>query len=231
MDFEWFPRFAGLIASGLFVTVQLTLIAGILGFALAVFVALGSLSRNAIISAMFTVYMTVIRGTPLLVQLYILYYGVGSILASSPWIRHSFVWPLLRDGFWYAVAALTISVGAYAGEILREGLRAVPRGELEAARALGMSQWKIVKRIWLPRAVIAQLPVLAGSSVILLKSTALASTITVIDVLGAVNLVRADTYRTYEPLLVAAAIYLVLTFAIEWAFRKFEDRIPAKKAL
>lgn len=231
MNFEWFPRFAGLIGSGLLVTVQLTLIAGLLGFALAIAVALGSLSRNAILSAISTAYMTVIRGTPLLVQLYILYYGVGSLLASTPWIRHSFVWPILRDGFSYAVIALTLSVGAYAGEILRGGLRAVPKGELEAAHALGMSQFTIIRRIWLPRAVIAQLPVLAGSSVILLKSTALASTITVIDVLGALNLVRADTYLTYEPLLVAAAMYLVLTLVIEWAFRKFEGRIPAKKAL
>lgn len=95
-------------------------------------------------------YISVFRGTPLLVQIYILYYGVGSLFAAYPPIRGSFLWPYLREGFWYVALALTLSVGAYVGEVLRGGLRAVPRGELEAARAYGMGYWLTLRRVWLP---------------------------------------------------------------------------------
>jgi len=165
------------------------------------------------------------------VQIYVLYYGVGSLFVGNPAIRSSFLWPYLRDGFWYVVLALALSVGGYVGEVIKGGLRGVPKGELEAARALGMSRWMMMRRIWLPRALQILLPSLAGESVMLLKSTALASTVAVMDVLGAANLVRAQTFRTYEPLLLIAAVYLVLALLIEQLFRRFEQRIPVRNAL
>ena len=174
-------------------------------------------------------FTTTIRGTPLLVQVYLIYYGVGDLLSHTPGIRQSFLWPYLRDGFWYAVLAFTISVAAYEGEILRGGFLAVPRGELEAARACGMSRLMILRRIWLPRAIQISLPALSGEAILLLKSTPLAATITVIDLMGAANIVRAQTFRTYEPLLVVAVVYVALAIVIALVFRFLERRVPAPR--
>ena len=162
-------------------------------------------------------------------QIYILYYGVGSVFASFPLIRHSLLWPYLREGFWYVALALTLSVGAYVGEVLRGGLRAVPRGELEAARAYGMRPAQVLRRVWMPRALQMLRPTLAGESVMLLKSTALASTVAVTDLLGAANLVRAQTLKVYEPLLVVAVVYIVLAFLIEQGFARI-GRTPQRQA-
>lgn len=215
MDFSWINGFSTELLRGLGITLKLLLLSGICGFALAVVVGLGRASRNPLIRAPMQFYISVFRGTPLLVQIYILYYGVGSLFAAYPPIRDSFLWPYLREGFWYVALALTLSVGAYVGEVLRGGLRAVPRGELEAARAYGMGYWLTLRRVWLPRALELVRPTLVGECVLLLKATALASTVAVTDLLGAANLVRAQTLKVYEPLLAVALIYIILAFAIE----------------
>ncbi|WP_265534695.1 ABC transporter permease [Pseudomonas saponiphila] len=215
MDFSWINGFSTELLRGLGITLKLLLLSGICGFALAVVVGLGRVSRNPLLRAPMQFYISVFRGTPLLVQIYILYYGVGSLFAAYPPIRGSFLWPYLREGFWYVALALTLSVGAYVGEVLRGGLRAVPRGELEAARAYGMGYWLTLRRVWLPRALELVRPTLVGECVLLLKATALASTVAVTDLLGAANLVRAQTLKVYEPLLAVALIYIVLAFVIE----------------
>jgi polar amino acid transport system permease protein len=150
------------------------------------------------------------------------------LFAEFPSVRESFLWDYLRDGFWYVVLALAISVAGYVGEVIKGGLRGVPKGELEAARALGMPWFLMVRRIWLPRALQILLPSLAGETVLLLKSTALASTVAVMDVLGAANFVRTQTLRTYEPLLITALVYLVLALLIEYVFRRMARRVPAR---
>jgi len=142
------------------------------------------------------------------------------VFASYPLLRGSWLWPYLREGFWYVTLALILSVGAYVGEVLRGGLRAVPRGELEAGRAYGMSPLLLLRRVWLPRALQILKPTLAGESIMLLKSTALASTVAVTDLLGAANLVRAQSLRIYEPLLAVAVIYICLAFLIEYGFSR-----------
>ncbi len=224
MTFFWFPKYYPLFIEGVITTLWLVLFAGLFGFALAVAIGLGRVSKNRWINGVCFGFTSVIRGTPLLIQIFIIYYGLGSVFAQTPWIRHTFLWPYLRDGFWYVVVALTLSVGGYVGEVVRGALLAVPRGEIEAARAYGFSGFRLLRRIWLPRAIQAILPTLAGETVLLLKSTALASTVAVIDLLGAANIVRAQTYRVYEPLLFVAGIYLVLTLAIERVFRIYEAR-------
>ncbi|NPW33813.1 ABC transporter permease [Pseudomonas aeruginosa] len=215
MDFSWINSFSAELLRGLGTTLKLLLLSGVCGFALAVVVGLGRVSRNPLLRVPMQSYISVFRGTPLLVQIYILYYGVGSLFAAYPPIRGSFLWPYLREGFWYVALALTLSVGAYVGEVLRGGLRAVPRGELEAARAYGMGYWLTLRRVWLPRALELVRPTLVGECVLLLKATALASTVAVTDLLGAANLVRAQTLKVYEPLLAVALIYIVLAFVIE----------------
>ena len=120
--------------------------------------------------------------------------------------------------------ALILSVGAYVGEIVRGALLSVPRGETEAARAFGFRGFALVRRIWLPRALQTMMPTLAGESVLLLKSTALASTVAVVDLLGAANIVRAQTFRVFEPLLFVAIAYFLATLAIERGFLVLERR-------
>ena len=229
MDFSWVASFSGELIRGIGITLALLGLAGVFGFLLAIIVALGRLSRNQFISGWMRAYSSVFRGTPLLVQIYILYYGVGSVFASYPLIRGSWLWPYLREGFWYVTLALVLSVGAYVGEVLRSGLRAVPRGELEAARAYGMSPLMLLRRVWLPRALQILKPTLAGETIMLLKSTALASTVAVTDLLGAANLVRAQSLRVYEPLLAVALIYIILAFLIEYGFSRI-GKTPQRTA-
>lgn len=228
LDFNWIPEYAFLFLQGLQTTILLLLFSGGLGLALAACVALARLSSKRSIALPSLVFTQAIRGTPLLVQIFLLYYGIGSFFATNLWIRESFLWPYLRDGFWYIVVALTLSVGAYVGEVIRTGLKAVPRGEIEAARALGMGYVLMMRRIWLPRALQILLPTLAGESVLLLKSTALASTVAVTDLLGAANYVRAQTLITYEPLITVAVVYLLLAWLIEHGFRLLEKKIPSR---
>ena len=209
---------------GAITTFWLMLWSGLLGFALAVAVGIGRTSPNWFINGPCYAFTSVIRGTPLLVQIFLLYYGLGSLFAQTPFIRQTFLWPYLRDGFWYVVLALTLSVGGYVGEVVRGALLSVPRGEMEAARAYGFRGFGLLRRIWLPRALQAMMPTLAGETVLLLKATALASTVAVVDLLGAANIVRAQTFRVYEPLLVVAIAYFLATLAIERVFAGLERR-------
>jgi polar amino acid transport system permease protein len=117
-------------------------------------------------------------------------------------------------------------VAGYEGEVLRGAFKSVPKGELEAARAFGMGRFTILRRIWLPRALQNVLPTLAGEFVLTLKSTPLAATITVFDVYGVGSIVRQETYRVYEPLLLVAGIYICLTACIVVFFRWLENRVP-----
>ncbi|MBC3245064.1 ABC transporter permease subunit [Pseudomonas lurida] len=221
---EWISYYAGLITKGLQTTLSLLVVSAVLGFALAVLVALARLSRRKWLARGALAYTSVLRGTPLLIQIYIFYYGLGSLFAQFPMIRASVLWPYLRDGYWYIVFALVLSVGAYVGEVIRGGLLAVPKGEMEAASAFGMTPRQALLRVRLPRAMRLLLPTLAGETVMLLKSTALASTIAVVDLLGAANVVRAQTLQIYQPLLLVAGVYLCLTFLIEAAYAIAERR-------
>lgn len=229
MDLTWLNDFSSELLRGAGLTVQLLLISAGFGFVLAIAMALGRLSNSVVLANACRFVSSVIRGTPLLVQIYILYYGVGSVFASYPLIRGSFLWPYLREGFWYVALALILCVGAYVGEVLRGALRAVPRGELEAARAFGMKRLMVLRRVWLPRALELVKPTLVGETVLLLKATALASTVAVTDLLGAANLVRAQTLRVYEPLLAVAVIYIVLAFVIEHVFSRW-GKVPQRQA-
>lgn len=228
-NWSWVPNFASMFVDGLLITLQLLIIGAVGGFALAIAVGLARVSRFWWLNWPSFAFTQVIRGTPLLVQIFLIYYGLGSLLAAIPEVRQSALWPILREGFWYVALALILSVGAYVGEVLRGGLLAVPRGELEAARALGMGRGLVARRIWIPRAIQNLLPTLAGESVLLLKSTALASTVAVTDLLGAASFVRAQTFITYEPLLVVAIVYFCLARLIEYGFRKVEERVPVRR--
>jgi len=225
---EFLLEYSDLLLKGLWATITLLLLSLLFGFAFAILVALASLSKLKLIAYPAAFFTSVIRGTPLLVQIYIYYYGLGAVFSQMPEIRTSFLWPYLRDGYWYIAFALIISTAGYLGEVIRSGLLSVPKGEVEAARAFGMTATRALLRVRLPRALYLLTPTLAGETVLLLKSTALASTIAVVDLLGAANRIRSITFEIYQPLLLVAIIYLVMTAFIEFIFRRIEQRIPVK---
>ncbi|NND89660.1 MAG: ABC transporter permease [Granulosicoccus sp.] len=226
MQWYWIPEYAPRFIDGVIVTLQLLGISVVLGMLLAIPIGLVQVTGPRWLAIPARMFCTLIRGTPLLIQLWLLYYGLGSLFPMIPEIRESFLWPILRDAFPYAVLAFTLSVAGYEGEVMRGAFRGVPKGELEAARAFGMGRFTLLRRIWLPRALQNVLPTLAGEFVLTLKSTPLAATITVFDVYGVGSIVRQETYRVYEPLLFVAAIYVCLTAVIVVFFRWLERRVP-----
>jgi His/Glu/Gln/Arg/opine family amino acid ABC transporter permease subunit len=236
MSLDFFLGLFPKLALGTWVTIQLLIISAILGNLLAVPVALARVSHNPLLWVPSYLYITLMRGTPLLVQIYLLYFGLGDVFGRTPEIRQSIFWPYLRDGFFYAALALSLNTAGYSGEVLRGAIQAVPHGEIEAGRAFGMSKWLIFRRVTLPRAFRICLPTLGGETILLLKATALASTVTVMDMLGVAQKIRSDTLRTYEPLLAAAIVYIVLTFIVTRGFYFVErqlnkDRLQPKTVL
>lgn len=228
LRWDWLPDYGDLILQGLWRTIWILCVTVFLGFLLAVPLGLAQASGPAILAVPAKVFCTIIRGTPLLLQLWLLYYGLGSLFPQYPWIRSSELWPYLRQAWPYAVLALTLSYAGYEGEVMRGAFASVPKGQLEAARAFGMRRFTIFRRIWLPQAIHRALPTLAGEAVLQLKSTPLVATITVVDLYSVASRVRQDTFITYEPLLLLAAGYLVITGIIVFLFRRVERLIPSK---
>ncbi len=230
MRWDWLPRYGERLAYGVWQTLILLFWSSVIGFLLAVPIGLVQVTGPRPLAWLAKAFCSIIRGTPILLQLWLLYYGLGSIFAQYPELRSSFLWPYLRQAWPYGFATLMISFAAYEGEVMRGAFAGVPRGELEAARAFGMGRFTMFRRIWLPRAIHRALPTLAGETVLQLKSTPLVATITVIDVYAVISRVRQDTFLTYEPLLLLALIYLCLTGVLVAGFRFLESRIPTREA-
>ena len=229
MNFDWLSKYWPLLLDGAFQTVALLAISVGFGFILAIGLAFAMVSGGPVTRSLARGYWTVFRGTPLLIQLWLLYYGVGSLLPMVPGLRHSFLWPVLREGFFFAALSFTLNYAAYEAEVLRGALLSVPKGELEAGRALGMSRFTLVRRIWLPRAIRTALPTIAGEVVLQLKATPLAFTVTVMDLYAVAFKVRQDTLLVYEPLLVVTLFYVVLTVLITRAFGVVEAQVPIRR--
>ena len=209
-----------LFLAGFQVTLELLAVSTLVGLALAVPIALARLSSNRLLSVPATAYAYLFRGTPLLVQIFIIYYGLPQFDA----VRDSAVWPLLRDPLPCALIAFSLNMAAYTGEVVRGGILAVPNGEREAALAVGMTRALALRRVILPRAFRIALPALSNEVVLQLKATSLASTVTLIDLTGVGRRLAAKTYTT-EGLYVAGTIYIALTFVIARGFRLLEARL------
>jgi polar amino acid transport system permease protein len=230
MDFTWLtdPFYLDQLWRGFINTLWLIALSGVFGFALALGLAVSQIAGPRPLAWGARTITTIIRGTPLLLQLFFFYDGVGRLLAQFPSLVDSFLWPLLSDGFFYGVVAFAISTGAYAGEDLRGALLSVPKGELEAGRAFGMSRLQVFRRIWLPHAIQICLPALTSEIILLLKSVPLVSTIAVLDLLKAANVVRDATFLVYEPLLLVAGIYIALTLVLTLVMRAIEQNFPGR---
>lgn len=229
MDFSWVASYADLLVRGAAITFLLLSTSVSVGFALAILLAVAQVGAFFPLRWLSRGYCTFFRGTPLLIQLWLLYYGLGSYLPFIPGLRASFLWPILREGFFFAALALTLNFAAYQGEILRGAMLSVPKGELEAARAFGMSPGKILRRIWLPRAIRIALPTFAGEVVLQLKATPIVFSVTVMDLYGAAYKIRQDTLLVYEPLILVTVFYVGLTFAITQVFQKLEKSVPSRR--
>lgn len=221
MDFE-FTRdtFLSLIAA-VPMTLSLAATSVAQGMILALLLALFRVSGVAPLDWFARLYVFVFRGTPLLVQIFLIYYG----LSQFPAIRHSFLWPTLRQPYWCAILALTINTAAYGSEIIRGGLLSVPHGQVEAARAAGMSRFLVFRRITLPLAIRQALPGYGNEMISMIKSTSLASIITLMDITGVAAKIISETYRAIEVFVVAGAIYLAINFALTRLVQFVEYRL------
>ncbi len=205
---------------GIWLTVQLLVLSSLIGIALAIPVALMRLSQNRFAAMAARGFIFVLRGTPLLAQLFLIYYGLAQFEA----VRNSALWPILRDPWPCALIALSLNMAAYVAEVMRGGIENVPQGEREAGLALAMSPFTLYRRIILPRALRIALPALSNEVVVQLKSTALISTITLMDITGVARRIASNSYTT-EALVVAGILYLMLTAAIGQGFRLIERRL------
>jgi len=209
------------LLNGLALTVLLTTASVVAGSFIAIPLALAGASGSRVISLPVRAYTFVFRGTPLLVQLFLVYYGLGQL----EWVRASVAWPILRDPFWCALVAFSLNNSAYTTEILRGGLRAVPPGEIEAAKALGMPLLLRIRRIILPIAFRLSLPAYGNEVILMLKASSLASTITIMELTGTARKIVAQTFAPYEVFVAAALLYLTVTFLFTSVFSLIELRL------
>ena len=220
MDFAAILESLPLYGRGLLMTLALLAAALAAGGLVALPLAIVRAGRRGWASRMVWGFTYVIRGTPLLVQLFLLYYGLSQFEA----VRASVVWPLLSSATFCAVAAFAINTCAYTTEILHGAMKAVPAGEVEAAKAMGMGRWTTLRRIVLPSAFRRSLPAYGNEVVLMLHGTALASVVTIADLTGAAREVNSVHYLPFEAFLTAAAFYLVITFGLVALFRAAERR-------
>jgi arginine/ornithine transport system permease protein len=205
---------------GLLMSLQLLGLCLATGFVLSVPLAIARVSARRWLSVPVWTFTYVIRGTPLLVQVFIVYYGLAQFEA----VRESFAWPLLREAWFCAWLAFSINTTAYTTEIIAGALKATPAGELEAARAYGLRGWRLYRRILLPSALRRALPQYGNEVVSLMHATSIASTVTLVDVTRVARDVYANHLLPVEAFGTAALVYFVLTFAMVGSFRALEHR-------
>ena len=203
---ETFPK----LLSGLNLTIQLVTISLFLGFCLAIGLALLRLSNNTFLSFFAKTYVFYFRGTPLLVQIFLIYYGIAQFES----FRESFAWLFFKEAYWCGILALTLNTCAYSSEIIRGGIQSVPFGQIESARSVGMSRFLLYRRIILPIAFRQALPAYGNEIILMVKATSLVSTITLMEVTGIARLIIAKTFSPVEVFIVAGLIYLTINFIV-----------------
>jgi len=220
VDFSIITENLGFYFEGLLVTVELVGLALVLGLLIAVPMALMHVSKNPMVWGPVWLFVYIFRGTPLLVQMYIIYYGFGQFEA----VQQSFLWPVLKEAYICALIAFTLNTAAYTTEILRGAILATSFGEVEAAKACGMSRALMLRRILLPSAFRRALPAYSNEVIFMLHGSAIASVITILDLTGVARVVNSRFYSPYEAFITAAAFYMALTFVIVGLFKLWERR-------
>jgi octopine/nopaline transport system permease protein len=205
------------LLTGVPLTVELTAISVTVGGALAVIL---SVLRASFAPFAWFVrsYVFALRGTPLLLQMFLIYYGLGQFDA----VQHSLLWPFLRQPYWCAILALSLNTAAYGSEIIRGGLQSVPSGSIESARVCGMSGLLLYRRVILPLALRQALPAYGSEVIAMVKSTSLASIVTLMEISGIAYAIISETYRALEVFLCAGLIYLAINFVLTRAIAGLE---------
>ena len=211
---KWLPK----LMQGATLTLELTTISVIAGLIVAIPLGIARSSKLWYVRSLPYAYIFFFRGTPLLIQLFLVYYG----LSQFDVVRESVLWPYLRSPFWCAVITMTLHTAAYIAEILRGAIQAIPPGEIEAARALGMSRFKTLVHIVLPRAARIGLPAYSNEVILMLKASSLASTVTLLELTGMTRTIISRTYQTVDMFLIAGVIYLVMSFVLIQGFKLLE---------
>ncbi len=228
MSWNWqaiFTHFPALLKASV-TTIELVVMSCALGLVFGVLLGLWRLSPIKWLRIFPMAYIFFFRGTPLLVQIFLIYYGLGQFES----IKTSVLWdPVFSQAYWCAIIAFTMNTAGYIGEIVRGAIQAVPKGELEAADALGMSAFQKLRRITLPRAFGIMIPAYSNEVIFMLKGSALAATITVTELTLKARDIISVTYLTLEIYFAAGVIYLVMSWVFLFAFRQFERYINRHK--
>jgi His/Glu/Gln/Arg/opine family amino acid ABC transporter permease subunit len=229
-DFGLFQQYAPRLLAAVPLTLAITAASLVLGLALALPVALAKAGPVTGLRWAANAYILFFRGTPALVQIYLVYYGSGQF----EWIRNSPLWVVLREPLWCAIIALGLNSAAYTGKMLAGAIAAVPRGTVEAAEALGLPRRRVLRLVVLPLAIRTALPAYGNEIILTLKASSLASTITLLELTGTARVIVSETYAPYEIFILAGAIYLALSFVltrcIAWGERRLHAHLAVKQA-
>ena len=210
-----FPKLLGATV----ITLKLLSASLFFGLILGLFFAILRLNKNKLVSGFAYGYSYLFRGTPLLVQIFIIYFGLGQI----EYLRSTFLWVILKEPYWCAIIAFSLNTGAYTSEILRSAFQTIKPGVIEAGRSLGLNKVFIFTKIQIPIAIKQSLPAYGNEIILMLKGTSLASTVTLMDITGVAKFIISTTFRPVEVFIVAGSIYLLMTFIIH-NFIKFLEK-------
>ena len=219
--FNSFPKLLGAAA----ITLKLLSASLFFGLFIGLFFAILRLNKNILINKFAYGYSYVFRGTPLLVQIFIIYFG----LAQIEYLRTSFLWVILKEPYWCAIIAFTLNTGAYTSEILRSAFQTIKPGVIEAGKSLGISNKIIFYKIQIPIAIRQSLPAYGNEIILMMKGTSLASTVTLMDLTGVAKYIISTTFKPIEVFIVAGGIYLFMTFIIHNVIKYLEKKYSFQK--
>ena len=202
------------------ITLKLLSVSLVLGLFLGLFFAILRLNKNPFINKFAYGYSYIFRGTPLLVQIFIIYFGLGQIES----LRSSFLWVALKEPYWCAIIAFALNTGAYTSEILRSAFQTIKPGFIEAGKSLGIQSKIIFYKIQVPIAIRQSLPAYGNEIILMLKGTSLASTVTLLDLTGVAKYIISTTFKPVEVFIVAGGIYLFMTFLIHNLIKFLEKK-------
>ena len=205
---------------GLMNTCWLVLVSLIAGLCIAIPMGVLRNSQNVLLRYPAWAYIYFFRGTPLLVQLFIIYYGAG----QWQWLQTTGAWKWFQEAWFCSLLAFALNTGAYTAEIVRGSIQMIPKGELEAAASFGMSHWQMLRHIVLPSALRRALPAYSNEVILMLHGSSVAGVITVVDLTGAARIINARYYTPFEAFITAGVLYLVLSLMLVWGFRRLERR-------
>ena len=201
-------------------TLKLLSLSLIFGLIIGLIFAVMRLSKNKFVSNFSYGFSYLFRGTPLLVQIFIIYFGLGQI----EYLRTTFLWVILKEPYWCAIIAFSLNTGAYTSEILRSAFETIKPGIIEAGRSLGLNKMFIFTKIQIPIAIKQSLPAYGNEIILMLKGTSLASTVTLMDITGVAKFIISTTFRPIEVFIVAGSIYLFITFLIHNLIKYLEKK-------